>query len=203
MSADHDHPRDSGARLMLAWQAGDEEAFERLVNTYSGQVFALLTRFLGHSSVREDLVQEVFMRVVRARDRYRATARFTTWLYRIVFNLAVNETQRAGSRDHVSLDAGPRAGREDEGAPDLPDGRAADPSDDLQRADVVHAVRAAIAELPENQRMALVLAKYHELPYTEIATVLGSTEKAIKSMIHRARTALRASLAPYLAEEMS
>ena len=68
---------------------------------------------------------------------------------------------------------------------------------------MVHAVRAAIAELPENQRMALVLAKYHELPYTEIATVLGSNEQAIKSMIHRARTALRASLAPYLAEEMS
>ncbi len=198
MSADPQN--DVGAQLMLAWQAGDEQAFERLVRTYSGRVYALLTRFLGRSSWREDLVQEVFMRVVRARDRYRPTARFTTWLYRIVFNLAVNETQRAGSRDHVSIDGG---AREAEGLPELLDARAPDPSDDLQRADMVRAVRSAIAELPDAQRMALVLAKYHDVPYVESATVLGSTEKAIKSMIHRARTSLRANLAPYLAEEMA
>ena len=194
---------DPGARLMLAWRGGDERAFEQLVSDYSGRVFALLTRFLGHSSAREDLVQEVFLRVVGARDRYEPTARFTTWLYRIVFNLAVNETQRNAHREAASIDPPADAAREGAGTHELPDGDAPDPSDALQRADVVHAVRSAIAALPTTQRMALVLARYHDLPYVEIATVLGSTEKAIKSLIHRARTSLRESLAPFLAEEMS
>jgi RNA polymerase sigma-70 factor (ECF subfamily) len=189
---------DPGAELMSAWQAGDEGAFERLVEAYSGQVFALLTRFLGRHPGREDLVQEVFLRVVRARDRYVPSARFTTWLYRIAFNIAVNETQRGG-RATASLD---RA-RDEEGAREVTDLRVPDPSQGLEQKDVVDAVRAAIAALPEAQRMALVLAKYDELPYLEIAEVLGSTEKAIKSLIHRARETLRARLAPFLVEELA
>jgi RNA polymerase sigma-70 factor (ECF subfamily) len=189
---------DPGAELMSAWQAGDEGAFERLVEAYSGQVFALLTRFLGRHPGREDLVQEVFLRVVRARDRYVPSARFTTWLYRIAFNIAVNETQRGG-RATASLD---RA-RDEEGAREVTDLRVPDPSQGLEQKDVVDAVRAAIAALPEAQRMALVLAKYDELPYLEIAEVLGSTEKAIKSLIHRARETLRARLAPFLVEDLA
>jgi RNA polymerase sigma-70 factor (ECF subfamily) len=190
---------------MLAYQAGDEQAFDRLVEAYSGQVFALLTRFLGPRARREDLVQEVFLRVIRARQRYQPTARFSTWLYRIVFNLSVNETQRAGGKAHLSLDRTP------DGDPDGPPALAAQladlggaaPGDGLERDDVVRAVRAAIASLPETQRMALVLAKYHDMPYAEIAVVLDSSEKAIKSLIHRARETLRASLAPFMAQELA
>jgi RNA polymerase sigma-70 factor (ECF subfamily) len=197
-----DWDADEGVCLMLAYQAGDEAAFDRLVEAYSGQVFALLTRFLGRRSGREDLVQEVFLRVVRARDGYRATARFSTWLYRIVFNLCVNETQRGG-REALSLDA-PDPDRDGgrEGV-DLADEREPGPSADLERDDVVRVVRAAIAALPETQRMALVLAKYHELPYAEIAAVLASTEKAVKSLVHRARENLRETLAPYLQQELA
>lgn len=194
---------DLGVALMLRWQAGDEGAFAELVEAYSGRVFSLLTRFLGPVAQREDLVQDVFMRVLRAKDRYQPTARFSTWIYRITFNLAVNHMERATKRQHLSLDhdtdnqAGTSFG-------DLiPDENAERPDELLDREDVVAAVRAAIDRLPETQRMALILARYDELPYSEIAIVLDSSEKAIKSLIHRARENLRAMLAPYLQEEVA
>jgi len=195
---------DPGVRLMLAYQAGDESAFDRIVEEYSAQVFALLTRFLGQRSTREDLVQEVFLRVIRARERYQPTARFSTWLYRIVFNLSVNETQRSAGKEAQPIAASSFSeDRSSDGFADVDDARAVQPSDRLEQEDVVRVVRAAIAALPEHQRMALILAKYEELPYTEIAEILGSSEKAVKSLVHRAREALRESLAPYLQGELS
>ena len=188
---------------MVAWQAGDEEAFDRLVEGYSGRVYALLTRFLGRHPGREDLVQETFLRVVRARERYAPSARFTTWLYSIVYHLAVNETQRSAGRTPVSIDRPPAGDGRDAGSLELVDDDAADPSDGLAREDVVQAVRTAIAALPENQRMARVLAKYEELPYLEIGSILGSSEKAVKSLIHRARETLRTRLASFLEEELA
>ena len=190
---------DPGVRLMLAYQAGDEDAFDQLVRTYSGQVYALLSRFLGPAPAREDLVQEVFLRVVRSRARYQPTARFSTWLYRIAFNLCVNERERLAGRTEVSLEAPGEPGGAPSGA--LADAAAPAPSDDLERADAVAAVRAALAALPEAQRMALLLAKYEELSHAEIAAVMGSSEKAIKSLIHRARENLRAALRSFLQED--
>lgn len=190
---------DEGVRLMLAWQAGDEAAFDQLVEAYSGRVYALLTRFLGQSSRREDLVQEVFIRVLRSRDRYEPTARFSTWIYRIVFNMATNERARSAPRRHLSLDQTSDTQGDGQSLGEMIiDETSHEPSDHLEREDVVGAVRAAIADLPEQQRMALILAKYDELPYTEIAVILDSSEKAIKSMIHRARTSLRVVLEPLL-----
>ncbi|HJO26400.1 MAG TPA: sigma-70 family RNA polymerase sigma factor [Planctomycetota bacterium] len=197
-----DFQADPGVRLMLAYQEGDETAFDELVQRYSGQVFALLTRFLGRRSDREDFVQEVFLRVVRARERYTATARFSTWLYRIVFNLSVNETQRRAGKDQVAMSTLAKD-HEDSGGLDFEDENAESPSENLERLDVVAAVQAAIAALPESQRMALVLAKYEELPYEEIGRVIGSSEKAVKSMVHRARENLRASLAAFMEEEQA
>jgi RNA polymerase sigma-70 factor, ECF subfamily len=197
-----DHQEDPGVELMLAWRAGEEAAFDRLVERYSPQVYSLLTRFLGPRSAREDLVQEVFLRVIRARDRYEPTARFSTFLFRIVFNMSVNVSQRGTSRELALADlvSGGEEGVLD-GLQQIGDPRAHTPSDGLEQQDVVRAVRAAIAALPENQRMALILAKYEELPYVELAQVLGSSEKAVKSLVHRARESLRASLAPWLEEE--
>ncbi|MDB4561774.1 sigma-70 family RNA polymerase sigma factor [bacterium] len=189
---------DRGAELMLAWQGGDEQAFHELVDVYSGQVYALLTRFLGRGHPgREDLVQEVFLRVVKARARYTATARFSTWLYTIVWRICINETERSRSRRHLSLDAG----LDDEGGLELPDSAELDPAEGVARADVIREVRAAIAELPDSQRIAMVLARYHSLSFAEIADVVGSSEKAIKSMIHRARESLRARLQPLFERE--
>lgn len=186
------HGGDPGVRWMLRYQGGDEGAFDQLVECYAPRVFALLTRFLGPVGIREDLVQEVFLRVIRAREEYRPEARFSTWLYRIVFNLSVNETQRR--KPGASLDEAEDGffGRADESA--CPPGAA------LERADLVASVQAAIAGLPERQRMAVLLAKYEELPYEEVARVLGTSEKAVKSMIHRARETLRARLSAFLEE---
>ena len=181
---------DTGVRWMLAYQSGDESAFDRIVESYSAQIYALLTRFLGPRTNREDLVQEVFLRVIRARERYRADARFSTWLFRIVFNIAVNETQRGGrttTRDPAEdrdADAGSSDAFEDVIA------STPSPSSELERADVVRAVRDAIARLPETQRMALILAKYEELPYVEIGRVLGASEQAVKSLVHRVNNLL-------------
>ena len=186
---------DPGVQWMLAYQAGSEEAFERLVQTYSAQVYGLFSRFVGVADEREDLVQELFLRVVRARQRYQPTARFSTWLYRIAFNLAVNRSER--TRNDASLEGSP-AGRD---AWDRPG--AEDPAAGLEREDVVRAVRSSIAALPESQRMALILAKYEELSFAEIAVVMDSSEKAIKSLIHRAREKLRERLAPFLEQELT
>jgi len=182
---------DPGVAWMMRYQQGEEAAFERLVEGYSPRVYALLTRFLGPSENREDLLQEVFLRVIRARATYRPEARFSTWLYRIVFNLCVNESERR--KPSRSLDQGDgdfQETWEDESAPA--------PVEGLEREDVVRSVQAAIAALPERQRMALVLAKYEDLPYDEVGRVLGTTEKAVKSMIHRARETLRVYLGPFL-----
>ena len=162
-------------------------------------VWSLLTRFLGHRAVREDLVQDAFLRVVRARDRYQPTARFSTWLYRIVYNLAVNETQR--SRTLVSLDQSLAGDDDTASLGDLQESEMDGPSVEIEREDVISAVRTAVDALPESQRMALILAKYHETPYAEIAIVLDSSEKAIKSLVHRARENLREQLAPFLQRE--
>lgn len=187
---------------MLAWRAGEDSAFDEIVERYSSQVYALLTRFLGQRQNREDLVQDVFLRVLRARERYEPTARFSTFLYRIVFNIAVNETQRGAMKERAT-GASDDSTREGDGVFDVADTRSATPSTDLEQQDVVTAVRRAIGALPENQRMALILAKYEELPYTEIADVLGTSEKAVKSLVHRAREALRVELAPFLQEELA
>jgi RNA polymerase sigma-70 factor (ECF subfamily) len=193
--------QDAGVKWMLAYQAGSEPAFDRLVETYSGQVYALLTRFLGPTPEREDLVQEVFLRVIRSRERYQATARFSTFLYRIVFNLSVNQTERA--KGELSLASESPPPHRAEHAFDVRDPRAASPSAGLEEGDIVDAVRAAIAALPHAQRMALILAKYEELSFAEIAAVLGSSEKAIKSLVHRARETLRERLAPFLEQELA
>ena len=195
---------DPGVRWMRAWQAGDEAAFDALVEAYSPQVYALLTRFLGRRANREDLVQEVFLRLVRARERYEPTARFSTFLFRIAYNIAVNETQRGIAREAGRVELGGEGARGGSRAlGEFADERAAAPGAGLERDDIVRAVRAEIARLPESQRMALLLAKYEELPYSEIAEVLGSTEKAVKSLIHRARETLRENLSAFLEEEPS
>ncbi|MEY4773309.1 MAG: polymerase sigma factor SigW [Planctomycetota bacterium] len=194
-----DPVEDEGARLMLAWKAGDEAAFDRIVELYSDRLWALLTRFLGPRPQREDLVQEVFLRLVKSKDRYEPTARFSTYLFRIAFNLAVNTGAKASERRTERLAQGEN---QTDPLTHMADAAAQEPFLDLERADTVRAVRAAIAALPEQQRMALVLAKYHDLPYDQIGEVLGTSEKAVKSLVHRARENLRAALAPYMAKEV-
>lgn len=189
---------DRGVQWMRAYQGGSEAAFDLIVQAYSGQVYGLFTRFLGPVPEREDLVQEVFLRVIRARERWQPTARLSTWLYRIAFNLSVNRSQRRSPE--VSIDA--EVGGSEE-ARELDDPNAPQPSQAMERGDVVDAVQAALADLPEKQRMALVLARFEDQSLAEIAAVLGMSEKAVKSLVHRARENLRARLTPYLEQELA
>lgn len=196
-----DESHDHGSVLMLRYQSGDESAFDQLVHQYSGHVFALLTRFLGRAHPgREDLVQEVFLRILGARERYEPTARFSTWLYSICWRICINESERSSRRHTASLEA--LGGVDEKGyAIQLVDDTAPAPSDGLERGDLVLAVRSAIAALPETQRIAVVLSRYHQLSHAEIASVIDSTEKAVKSLLHRARETLRATLQPLMEDE--
>jgi len=186
---------------MLRYQAGDEGAFEELVRLYQDSVFSLLYRFMGTRHGIEDLSQEIFLRLVRGRRAYRATAKFGTYLYRVVFNFCVNETRSRRKLRMVSLD-GEDPRRDGARRPDPADPRESAPLDRMEQAELGEVLRATLETLPETQRMALVLNKYHDLSYREIAEVVGSTEKAVKSLLARARRSVRERLAPYLGGEV-
>jgi RNA polymerase sigma-70 factor (ECF subfamily) len=173
---------DEDVRRMLAFRDGDLRAFDELFERWSGRLLRYLDRILRDTAAAEELVQEVFLRVHRARERYQPDARFSTWLYRIATNLALNELRRPRRRDpHESVD--------DEAGPVL---AAATPAPD----DVAHArrvgedVEGALAELPERQRAALWLAAVDGLSYAEVAEALEVSEKAVKALVHRARSGL-------------
>ena len=172
---------------MLAFRDGDTSAFDALFTRWGPRLARYLERMLRDRSHAEELVQEAFLRVHRARARYQPDARFSTWLYRIATNLALNELRRPRQRDpHGSLDA--------EGTPEL---AAASPGVD----EVVHArregalVREVLGELPEKQRAALLLATLEGCSYAEIAEALDVSEKAVKALVHRARSGLAKRLA--------
>ena len=189
---------DTDAQLMLRFKAGEVDAFEALFSRHCGALVSFAYRFVRNREVAEELAQEVFLRVHDAAPKYRADAKFTTWLYRIATNICLNEVRRPGFRaGHESLDS----------AQD-PDRRPAEivdnsrPSADvlIQRRAISDALRKALAQLPEKQRAAFILNKYQELSYAEVAEVLGVTEKAVKSLIHRAKEALASMLQPILTE---
>lgn len=183
---------DEGVRLMLAFQGGDEEAFTALVERYQGAAFSMLRRLLGPHHAIEDLAQEAFLRVWRARDRYQPQGRFTTFLYRITYNLALNRL-RGDKRKPLS----PLPRTEDGASLEPEDQQGAAPLEGAAASDWAALIERALAELPENQRAALVFQHYDGLSLAEVAEILGSSEKAVKSLLHRARTRLRELLQPY------
>ncbi|HET6204019.1 MAG TPA: RNA polymerase sigma factor [Planctomycetota bacterium] len=185
---------------MVRFQGGDGAAFERLVELYQETVFNLLFRFTGTRQGLEDLAQELFLRVVRAKDRYRPNAKFSTFLYRVAFNLCVNENRSRRKLRLLSLDAEPPEADRPRRA-DPPDPRARPPHDAVEGEELARRLRAILDGLPDSQRMALVMNKYQDLSYREIAEALGSTEKAVKSLLARARRTVRERLAPYLGGE--
>jgi RNA polymerase sigma-70 factor (ECF subfamily) len=174
--------RDEDAALMLAFCAGDGGAFDALWSRWAAPLLRYLERMLRDSAAAEELVQEVFLRVHRARDRYQPEARFSTWLYRIATNLALNELRRPRRRDpHASLD--------ERGAPEL--GSEGPLVEDLLDARRLSArVEQELAQLPERQRAALCLTAVEGLSYAEAAGALEISESAVKALVHRARTAL-------------
>jgi len=176
---------DDDVRLMLAFRSGDDRAFDALFERWAGRVLRFLERMVSESSVAEDLVQETFLRVWRARERYEPEARFSTWLFTIAGNAARNELRRPFRRAaHESVDDNEAGAALDLAAEDPP----SDELVDARRAG--QGIEAALAGLPERQRQALWLRAVEGLSYAEVADALATSEKSVKALIHRARVAL-------------
>jgi RNA polymerase sigma-70 factor (ECF subfamily) len=173
---------DEDVRLMLAFSAGDDAAFDALFGRWAAPLLRYLERMLRDAAGAEELVQEVFLRVHGARERYQPQARFSTWLYRIATNLALNELRRPHRRAlHTRLD-------EPDGPALAAGGPAAEDAFDARR--LLARVDHELASLPERQRAALCLTAVEGLSYAEVAAALEISESAVKALVHRARTAL-------------
>jgi len=180
-------------RLMRLVSGGDASAFEQLIERHQALVAGTVARMLGSNSDVEDIAQQVFIRVWKSAGRYVARAKFTTWLLKITRNLVFNEMRRAKRHPHLPVQIEPEA---DE-IP-LKDEATATPDATLLQAELQAAIEKAITLLPETQRMAIVLRRYEELSYEEIADVLDLSVPAVKSLLFRARTELRERLKDYL-----
>jgi len=187
----------SDAATMLRVAAGDEGAFNFLVGKHNRPLISFLYRMVHNQAVAEELAQEVFLRVYRARDSYRAEAKFTTWLYRIATNLAVNlarDTRHERSAQTIYLDA-----------PDEETGTTPDVADDeplveerLMKDERMAAIRKHVVALPERQRMAVLMHKYQGMDYKQIGDVLKLSESATKSLLFRAYQTLREKLKEFV-----
>jgi len=183
--------------LMLRVAAGDEASFNYLAQKYHRPIIHFLFRMVGTQAIAEELAQEVFLRVYRARSSYRAEARFTTWLYRIATNLAVNyarDTRHERAAQTVYLDS------PDEATGATPDVADNEPTVEqrLVRDERMAAIRRHVMALPERQRMAVLMHKYQEMDYREIGQVLKLSESATKSLLFRAYQTLREKLKEFV-----
>jgi RNA polymerase sigma-70 factor (ECF subfamily) len=180
-------------RLMRLVAAGDTTAFEQLIERHQALVVGTVARMLGSNAEVEDIAQQVFIRVWKSAARYVARAKFTTWLLKITRNLVFNEMRRAKRHPHLPVQIEPEA----EEIP-LKDETTSTPDATLLENELQAAIEKAITLLPDMQRMALVLRRYEDLSYEEIADVLDLSVPAVKSLLFRARSELRERLRNYL-----
>ena len=179
------------AELMLRVREGDPASFALLLERHRVPVIHFLYRMVQNQAVAEELAQEVFLRVYRSRHSYEPTARFTTWLFRIATHLALNQIRdRRHEKSSESLDEDPRDGISRQVADTLPN-----VEQDLLRQARLNEVRQAIETLPAKQKAAVLMHKYQEMEYSQIAKVLSCSESAVKSLLFRAYETLRSRLA--------
>jgi RNA polymerase sigma-70 factor (ECF subfamily) len=185
------------AQVMLRVRDGDDAAFNYLVQRYRRAMVSFMYRMVHNAAIAEELSQEVFLRVYRSRGSYTADAKFTTWLYRIATNLAVNHA-RDNKHERPEVKASLDETDEESGlSMDIADGRPNIEQEILQQ-ERLRAIRNCVEALPERQRMAVMMHKYQELDYRQIAEVLHLSESATKSLLFRAYEALRESLKDFV-----
>ena len=187
----------SDAEIMLQVKAGDDSAFAYLVQKYRRPMVNFMYRMAHNAAGAEDLAQEVFLRVYRSRETYEASAKFTTWLYRIATNLAVNharDTRHERAENQVSLD---EPDEESGRTLDLPD-RSPSAEENLVQRERLAAIRQRVQALPERQRIAVLMHKYQQMDYRQIAEVLKLSESATKSLLFRAYETLREELKEFV-----
>ncbi len=173
---------------MLAFRRGDESAFEALFERHRDRVLNTAFRFLGDANLAQDIAQEVFVRVYTHGKDYQPSAEFTTWLYRITANACFDEARKRKRLRHTPPDELPETTADPSPSPEA---RAQD-------SELAREVRRAIASLPDNQRLAVVLQRYDGLSYRQIAEVLKTSVPAVESLLFRAKNALRTMLSPYV-----
>jgi RNA polymerase sigma-70 factor (ECF subfamily) len=187
----------SDAEVMLRVKAGDDAAFEYLVQKYRRPMVSFMYRMMHNSAGAEDLAQEVFLRVYRSRESYEASAKFTTWLYRIATNLAMNyarDTRHERPENNVSLD------EPDDTTGlsiDVPDGSIT-AEEMIVRQERMAGIRKRVHALPERQRTAVIMHKFQQMDYRQIADVLKLSESATKSLLFRAYETLRGQLQEFV-----
>ena len=189
---------DPDVRLMLQVRDGDAAAFTELVLRYQNRLLTILEHLVGSREQAEDLAQDVFVRVFKARERYEPEAKFSTWLFTIANNVASNALRSRSRRREVGVPEG-----NGDSTPLALDqlAKAASgfmPTRALDKAEQAEMVRHAVAALSERQRMALLLAKFEGMSYHDIAQTMGLSVQAIKSLLSRARVNLKEILTPYV-----
>jgi RNA polymerase sigma-70 factor (ECF subfamily) len=191
--------RDPDIRLMLRVRDQDDAAaFAQIVEMYQHRLIGVMHHLVGSAAEAEDLAQECFLRVYRTRKSYHPRARFSTWLFTIANNLALNALRTRRRRPSIPLevsDSGPMGTRPEEQL--VPD-RGEAPGHQLQQQELAAVIRRALDGLNERQRMAVVLNKFEDMGYAEIAEVMGLSVKAVKSLLSRARCRLREELQGYV-----
>ncbi|MCB9833457.1 MAG: sigma-70 family RNA polymerase sigma factor [Planctomycetes bacterium] len=187
---------DPDVQLMLRVKDGDQDAFAVLVDRHAPLLVNYMTRFVGTQTSGEDLAQEVFLKVWRAAPGYEPRARFKTWLLTIATNVSLNCKRWQSRRPFLSLDRGADDG--DRAGIEQVAGREPSPVDLPETEELKRQVREAIADLPEQQRAALIMSRYEQLPYADIAEALDVSVMAVKSLVNRAKEGLKKRLAPVL-----
>src|SRR4051794_8744276 len=192
--------RDPDVRLMLQVRDDVQGAFEVLVERYQHRLVGIMGHLVGRAEEAEDLTQEVFLRVYRSRKGYRPRAKFSTWLFTIANNLALNHLREKGRNPSAAAGGAGRGpgSSDDQPAVDRVAARDGTPSAQLRKVELSDVVREALDILGEDQKVAVLLNKFEDMSYAEIAEVMGRSEAAVKSLLARARNHLRERLEPYL-----
>lgn len=193
---------DPDVRLMLEVREGNAVAFEELVLRYQDRLLTILEHLVGNHHQAEDLVQEVFLRVFRARKSYQPGAKFCTWLFRIAHHVAFNAIRDQQRRREVQIEGSRQPDLSGMSHTQMEEVLAASsgaiPTRQVDRAELQDVVRRALGRLNERQRLAVLLSKFEGMNYAEIGEVMGLSPSAVKSLLSRARVALREVLEPYL-----
>ena len=194
-TSDTDSISDSEIDIALMLRVGqqDEQAFEELITRHQNAVIGTAAKMLNSTSEAEDIAQQVFIRLWKSAPRYKPKAKFTTFLFTITKNLVFNESRRRSRKKESSIEE-----REDDFHLQTPDTQNSSPDKELLQGELQTAIDTAINSLPEKQRMAVILRRYQNMSYDEIANVLELSVSAVKSQLFRARNELRDSLQQYL-----
>ncbi len=190
--------RDPDIRLMLRVREDDPAAFAELVELYQHRLVMVLNHLVGNLEEAEDLAQEVFLRVYRVRKKYHPSAKFSTWVFTIANNLALNSLRSRKRKPVMPLDvrdSGPLGPRP---AEQLVHDNTNQPTERMQRQELTEIIQQALDSLNERQRMAVILNKFEDMNYADIGEVMGMTTKAVKSLLSRARENLRLALKDYI-----